>query len=174
MNRGLDQARLAKERETLRRADVCLAGVVAEALVLQLAYSNRSAGRLDSSAPAHLPTFAITDLLNQLGGDVDQQEEAWEAIRTYADMRAAGALSSLIPLLRGAALEAARQQDDASLLRAIDRCRIELLPEYEAGFTARAYGAQEQPIAQVVAMTAREALANLVHQLQPAEPEAGA
>lgn len=66
-----------------------------------------------------------------------------------------------------------QQQADAELLHLIDQHRIELLPEYDAGYTAIAYCAQTEPIAQAVAMTARGALEELAKKLQSAAPRQG-
>ncbi|OEC59482.1 hypothetical protein [Pseudomonas sp. ENNP23] len=63
-----------------------------------------------------------------------------------------------------------QQRDEADLLNMIDQHRIELLPEYDAGYTAIAYCAQTEPIAKAVAMTARAALEELTKKLQSAAP----
>lgn len=63
-----------------------------------------------------------------------------------------------------------QQRAEADLLNMIDQHRIELLPEYDAGYTAIAYCAQTEPIAEAVAMTARAALEELAKKLQSAAP----
>lgn len=56
----------------------------------------------------------------------------------------------------------ASEQQRAVGLDVIDRLRLELLPEYEAGYTAVAYGDSDQPVARADGMTAREAIAELL------------
>lgn len=55
-----------------------------------------------------------------------------------------------------------QQRAEADLLNMIDQHRIELLPEYDAGYTAVAYGDSDQPVARADGMTAREAIAELL------------
>lgn len=59
------------------------------------AYRMSSTGRYDAGAPAHNQTIAIVQFLDE----VEDEEEAWEAIRTYADMRVVDALFKVIELL---------------------------------------------------------------------------
>lgn len=56
----------------------------------------------------------------------------------------------------------ASEQQRAVGLDVIDKLRLELLPEYEAGYTAIAYGDSDQPVARADGMTAREAIAELL------------
>lgn len=56
----------------------------------------------------------------------------------------------------------ASEQQRAVGLDVIDELRIELLPEYEAGYTAVAYGDSDQPVARADGMTARVAIAELL------------
>ncbi|MCO7557484.1 hypothetical protein [Metapseudomonas otitidis] len=52
--------------------------------------------------------------------------------------------------------------EEANLVRQIDSLRIELIPSYDAGYTALAYGESDQPIAEAAGMNAREAITELV------------
>lgn len=65
-------------------------------------------------------------------------------------------------MLAAAPTRPASEQQRAVGLDVIDKLRIELLPEYEAGYTAIAYGDCDQPIARATGMTAREAITELL------------
>ena len=67
-----------------------------------------------------------------------------------------------------AAPQPAAQQVD---VRLIDRYRIELLPEYGAGYTAKAYGEEAEPTAQADGFTAAEAIAAVVEAVRAQQGE---
>lgn len=67
----------------------------------------------------------------------------------------------------------ASEQQRAVGLDVIDKLRLELLPEYEAGYTAIAYGDSDQPVARADGMTAREAIAELLRLNPHLQPAAG-
>ena len=76
---------------------------------LRIAYQLMSAGQYDSGAPEHNQTIAIQQFMELL--DFDDQEEAWETIRAYADMRAVDALFRAIELLAAAPSAGSQEQE---------------------------------------------------------------
>lgn len=71
--------------------------VIGDIHALRRAYSNSSAGRIDSGAPSHAHSLALTTLFESL--PIEDQDDAMDAVEAYADMRAVSALRTVIELL---------------------------------------------------------------------------
>lgn len=97
---------------------------------------------------------------NSLGAETETTEDALQLER-QAEARLEAA-ESACHAFYAAPIPPASEQQRAVGLDVIDKLRLELLPEYEAGYTAIAYGDSDQPVARADGMTAREAIAELL------------
>lgn len=125
---------------------------------LQVADAYRNGAALSAPPAAGVPDSAYARRIIEAGEKLYNELRQWLATESDPDSQAA--LQEWREIR--APTPPASEQQRAVGLDVIDKLRLELLPEYEAGYTAIAYGDTDQPVARANGMTAREAIAELL------------